>query len=175
MSGNGRAGGISDWIGRFADEVEPGGAVLDVAAGGGRHTRFFTGRGHPVTAVDRDCSGLADLRRIAGLEIVEADLEAGSWPFAGRTFAAVIVANYLWRPLFPALAASVAPGGVVLYDTFAVGNERYGRPSNPDFLLRRGELLGALEDGFRLIAYRYGFVRHPKPAVKQQIAARRAP
>ena len=110
--------------------------MLDVAAGAGRHTRFFRARGHPVTAVDRDTTGLADLRADAGVEIVEFDLEAGApFPFRGRPFDAVVVTNYLHRPILPDLVAAVAGGGVLLYETFARGHERFGRPRRPEFLL----------------------------------------
>src|SRR4030095_6335693 len=114
-------------------------AVLDVAAGGGRHPRFFAGRGHAITAIDRDISALAAQPNV---EIVQADLEGGSpWPLPGRTFGAVIVTNYLHPPLFPALLTALSPGGVLLYETFMEGNERFGRPSQPDFLLKHGELV----------------------------------
>jgi len=151
--------------------VPPGAPVLDVAAGAGRHTRLFAARGHPVTAVDRD---IASLRDIAGspAEIVQADLEDGSpCPFGARQFAAVVVTNYLHRPLFPALVDAVAPGGVLLYETFAAGNERFGKPSNPDFLLRPGELLDAVRGRLRVLAYEDLEVTEPKPAMVQRIAA----
>ena len=131
----------SPWIAAWAGLVPADAAVLDVAAGKGRHTRFFAERGHPVTAIDRDVSGLpiAD-----AIEIIAADLEDGSpWPLAGRTFGAVVVTNYLHRPLFPVLLDSVGPGGVLLYETFMIGNERFGKPSRPEFLLRRRRAAGA--------------------------------
>ena len=128
----------SAWIERFAPLVRSGGAVLDLACGGGRHSRLFLDRGHPVTALDRD---IAQAHLADGAEMIEADLENGSpWPLAGRRFAAVVVANYLWRPLFPQLLDSLDAGGVLLYETFALGNEAFGRPRNPDHLLERGEL-----------------------------------
>jgi SAM-dependent methyltransferase len=111
-----------------------GAAVLDLACGGGRHTRLFLARGHPVTAADLDLGGLADLRGHPQLELIAADLEGAPWPLPGRRFGAVVVTNYLWRPLFPAILESVDEGGVLLYDTFARGNE-VRRPTNPDFLL----------------------------------------
>ena len=121
---------------RFADLVPAGGRVLDVACGGGRHARFFLERGHPVTVVDRDTSGVADLHDDPDVEILEFDLEAGKpWPFAGRAFEGVVVTNYLWRPILADIVAAVAPGGVLLYETFARGQERFGQPHNPDFLL----------------------------------------
>src|SRR5688500_18521053 len=127
----------SPWVERFAGLVPAGGPVLDLACGGGRHTGLVLSRGHPVTAVDRDASGLGDLGADPGLEVVEADLEdggpvfTGEGPLAGRAFAGVVVTNYLWRPLLPGLVAAVAPGGALLYETFAAGNERFGRPTNP--------------------------------------------
>jgi len=161
----------SPWVARFAALVPAGGAVLDVAAGGGRHTRLFLGRGHPVVAVDRDTKGLAELEPSLGLEIVTADLEAASWPLPGRKFAGVVVTNYLHRPLFPALLAAVVPGGAFVYETFAAGNERFGKPSNPDFLLRPGELLETVRGRLRVIAYEDVEVAEPRPAMVQRIAA----
>jgi SAM-dependent methyltransferase len=163
----------SPWIERFADLAPEGGVVLDVAAGAGRHARLFLARGHPVVAVDRDTERLA--RSFAdqpGLEIVTADLEDGSpWPLDGRRFAGVVVTNYLSRPLLPTLVASVLPGGVLLYETFALGNERLGRPSNPDFLLRPGELLEVVRGQLDVVAYECREVAQPRPAVVQRIAA----
>lgn len=169
----------SPWVERFAALVPAGGEVLDVAAGGGRHARLFLERGHPVVAIDRDA---AALRAIAAalpttasrLEVIEADLEGGAtWPFRDRRFAGVVVTNYLHRPLLPMLVAAVAPGGVLLYETFAAGNERFGRPSNPDFLLRPGELLDAVRGELRVVAYEDRVVDAPRPAALQRIAATR--
>lgn len=160
-------------IARWAAHVPAGGAVLDVAAGGGRHTRLFLQRGHAVTAVDRDLAGLRD-EADARLELVQADLEGAPWPFAGRTFAGVVVCNYLWRPLLPALVAAVAPGGALLYETFAVGHERFGRPRNPDFLLRPGELLDAVRGALDVLEYEHGEVGDPPNAVRQRLLAVRA-
>ncbi len=144
--------------------------MLDLAAGCGRHTRFFLLRGHPVIAVDRD---VAALRVIADprLEVIEADLEGAPWPFGGRTFAGVVVSNYLWRPLVPLIVASVAPGGALLYETFAVGNERFGRPTNPDFLLRPGELLEAVRGHLEVREYSHGEEGAPPTAVRQRMCA----
>lgn len=160
----------SPWVVRFANLVPTGGPVLDVAAGGGRHTRFFRGRGHPVTAVDRDTAALA--RIDDQLEIITADLETeGAWPFGSRRFAGIVVTNYLHRPLFPGILAALAPGGVLLYETFAAGNERFGKPSNPDFLLKPGELLDVTRDRLRVVAYEDVELAEPKPAMVQRIAA----
>lgn len=139
---------------RFAALLPEGGTVLDVACGGGRHARALLERGHALTVVDKDTTYVADLADRA--EVVTTDLEDGSpWPFAGRTFGGVVVTNYLYRPLFPALAESVAPGGVLVYETFARGNEQFGRPRNPAHLLEPGELLSAFP-GLQVIAYEAG-------------------
>lgn len=157
----------SPWVVRFAPFVAPGGPVLDLAAGGGRHTRFFLERGHGVTAVDRDVS-----RVEAPATVVTADLEADAWPLGEAHFAGIVVTNYLHRPLFPAILAALAPDGVLIYETFAIGNERFGRPSNPDFLLRHGELLEmAAEGGLRVLAYEDLEVSEPRPARMQRLCA----
>ncbi|MEO5843539.1 MAG: class I SAM-dependent methyltransferase [Caldimonas sp.] len=161
----------SPWIARWTHLVAPGGSVLDVAAGNGRHARWLAERGHAVTAIDRDGAALAPLAAIA--EVVVADIESAPWPLAGRRFDAVVVANYLWRPLLPILKASLTPGGVLLYETFAVGNETVGRPSRPDFLLAPGELLDAAA-GLRIVAYEDGFLTDPDRFV-QRLAAIREP
>jgi SAM-dependent methyltransferase len=160
---------VSPWIERWAPLVPAGGTVLDVACGPGRHTRFFARRGCRVTAVDRDADAVAALGGIA--EAVVADIENGPWPFAGRAFDAVVVTNYLWRPLLPALLGAVAPGGALLYETFARGHEAFGKPSRPDFLLQPGELLG-LCAGFDVVAYEHGRLEQPARIV-QRIAALR--
>ena len=155
------------WAGLIAPKV----AVLDVAAGGGRHSRFFADRGHRVTALDRDTSRLA---AHAGIETVQADLENGSpWPLPGHTFGAVIVTNYLHRPLFPALLDALAPGGVLLYETFMEGNERFGEPSRPAFLLKDGELLDLVRGRLSVTAYEARMISEPKMAMVQRIAGRR--
>jgi SAM-dependent methyltransferase len=164
--------GPSPWVARFAALIPPGGTVLDLACGGGRHVRFLTDRGHPVIALDRDISKLGALKDAAGVEALEADLEnGGPWPLAGRRFAGVVVANYLHRPLFPAIVAAVAAGGVLIYETFAAGNERFGRPSSPDFLLRPGELLDAVRGTLRVVAYEDGIVDTPRRAAIQRVCA----
>jgi SAM-dependent methyltransferase len=162
----------SPWVARFADLVPADGRVLDVACGGGRHARFFLGQGHPVTVVDRDVSGVADLDGDPNVEILEFDLEAGEpWPVAGRVFDAVVVANYLWRPILPDIVAVVAPGGVLLYETFARGQEQFGHPHNPDYLLKPGELLDAVQGELRVVAYEDLVVEEPDPRAVQRIAA----
>ena len=161
----------SPWIERWAHLIAPGGRVLDVAAGSGRHTHWLAARGHRVTAVDRDAAAMASLSGIA--EVVVADLEAAAWPFTDRRFDGVVVTNYLWRPLLPLLSGSLAEGGVLLYETFAVGNETVGRPSRPDFLLAPGELLGATAS-LRTVSYEDGFLANPDRFV-QRLAAVREP
>lgn len=157
---------------QWAGLIASGAAVLDVAAGGGRHSGFFAHRGHQVTAVDRDTAALAPHPAI---EAIQADLEDGSpWPLPGRLFGAVIVTNYLHRPLFPALLDALAPGGVLLYETFMEGNERFGRPSNPRFLLKDGELLDLARGRLSVTAYEARMISEPKMAMVQRIAARRA-
>ena len=160
---------VSSWIATWAGLVPPGATVLDIAAGKGRHTRFFAGRGHRVTAVDRDVSGLAAADTI---EIIAADLEDGSpWPLAGRKFGAVVVTNYLHRALFPILFDALQPGGILLYETFMAGNERFGKPSRPEFLLNDGELLELVRGRFSVIAYEARMISEPKMAMVQRIAA----
>jgi len=162
------------WITRFAGMIPAGGPVADIACGRGRHGRLFLDRGHPVLFADRHVSGVADLAGTKGVEIIAADLEdAGAWPLGGRHFAAVVVTNYLWRPNMPKIVALVGPGGLLLYETFAVGNEAYGRPRNPDFLLRPGELLEAVRGHLDVLACEQRTVQRPDPAVIQHIAARR--
>ncbi len=159
----------SAWVARWAHLVAPGGTVLDVAAGNGRHSAFFAGRGHVVTAVDRDAVALAPVALFA--KTVVADLEAAPWPLAGRSFDAVVVTNYLWRPTFTDVVASVAVGGVLLYETFAAGHESVGRPSRPDFLLGRAELL-QLAAGLRIVAFEDGFLTDPDRFVQRIVAVR---
>lgn len=161
----------SAWALRWAERVPSGGRILDVACGTGRHARFFAARGHPVEAVDRDPALLAGLAGVPGVTRRHADLEQDPWPYAGEQFAGVVVANYLHRPLFPRLLESLAVDGVLLYETFAAGNERYGRPSNPDFLLKPGELLDLVRGKLRVVAYEDLFVSDPKPAMVQRICA----
>ena len=157
----------SAWVQRWSHLVPAGGAVLDVACGAGRHARWFAARGHPVTGVDRDAAALVALQGVG--TTVHADIENGPWPFADREFAAVIVTNYLWRPLFPRILAAVAPGGVLIHETFAQGNETVGKPSRPDFLLAPGELLQACA-GLRVVGFEDGFLDAP-PRFLQRIAA----
>jgi len=162
----------SPWIARFAGQVPPG-PVLDVAAGSGRNSILFLELGHPVLAVDRDIARLRPLAGRPGFEARANDLEVGGDPLPGGTFAAVIVTNYLHRPLLPSLIGAVAPLGWLLYETFAVGNEQYGRPSNPDFLLRPDELIETVRGRLDIVAYEHMTDTEPRMAVRQRIAARR--
>lgn len=163
----------SDWIVRWSHLLAPGATVLDVACGPGRHLAWFAGRGHPVTGIDR----IIDLARqqAPGAELVCADIEAGAWPLQRdgqpRTFGAVVVTNYLWRPLLDTIVRSVAPGGILLYETFAAGNEAWGRPTRPDFLLQPGELLRTCA-AMDVVAYEQGYLPDP-PRLVQRIAALR--
>jgi len=160
----------SAWVLRWAPLIRPGGRVLDVAAGHGRHARALQAMGHKVVAADIDTGGLRDA---PGLEVLTADLETGAWPFPPGAFDAIVVANYLHRPHFPHLIASLAPGGVLIFETFGQGNERLGRPRNPDFLLAPGELLRAFEGALEIVAYEHGEETLPRPAVRQRLCARR--
>jgi SAM-dependent methyltransferase len=147
----------SAWVQRWSHLVAVGGVVLDVACGQGRHAYWFYERNHPVALVDRAQAAIESIAIPApACEAVVADIENGPWPFAGRQFAAVVVTNYLWRPLLPTLLASLAPGGVLIYETFTQGNESVGKPSRPDFLLRTGELLEVCK-GLRVVAFEDGF------------------
>ncbi len=162
----------SQWVMRWSHLVPAGGTVLDVACGSGRHMRWFSEQKHPVAGVDR---AWAAINSVASLgEAVAADIESGPWPFAGRSFAGVVVTNYLWRPLLPAIVQCVAPGGVLLYETFAVGNEAFGKPSRPDFLLQPDELLGVCA-GLHVVAFEQGFLADPARCVQRIAAVRLGP
>ena len=157
----------SPWVQRWSHLVPAGGAVLDVACGTGRHMRWFHARNHAVTGVDIAQAAIDSVAPLG--EAVLADIEQGPWPFTGRQFDAVVVTHYLWRPLLPTIVASVAPGGVLIYETFAAGNETVGKPSRPDVLLRPGELLGVCQ-GLRVVAFEDGYLDAP-PRFMQRIAA----
>ena len=161
----------SAWVRRWAGWIRPGGAVLDVACGTGRHARFLAQLGFEVDAVDRDRALFEDPP--PNVAVLEADLESAPWPYAGRRFDGVVVTNYLHRPLLPRLVESLERGGLLVYETFAVGNERFGKPSNPAFLLQAGELLEAVRGALRVLAYEDLVVEEPRPAAVQRICARR--
>ena len=162
----------SPWVQRWAHLIPAGGTVLDVACGRGRHLRWFAARGHAVTGVDRDAEALKTLHGIG--ETIAADIENGPWPLAARQFDAVIVTNYLWRPLFDRIAAALAPSGVLVHETFALGNETVGKPSRAEFLLQPGELLRAYGD-LRVVAYEDGFLDTPPRFVQRIVAIRPHP
>jgi SAM-dependent methyltransferase len=162
----------SAWLQRWAHLISPGANVLDVACGAGRHMRFLAALGHHVTGIDRNPEALA-LAKSHGA-VTCADIENGPWPFIGQTFGCVIVTHYLWRPLLPTIVGSVAPGGVLIYETFAAGNETVGKPSRPDFLLQTGELLKVTE-GLRTVAYEDGFEDAPDRFVQRIVAVRSRP
>jgi SAM-dependent methyltransferase len=159
-------------VARFASLIPPG-EVLDLACGAGRHVALLLSLGHAVLAVDRDVAQLGPLADAEGVAALAADLEGAPWPLGGRRFSGVVVTNYLHRPLLPAIVAAVAPGGLLIYETFAVGNERFGRPRNPDFLLRPGELREAVAGILEVLAYEHREVAEPRPALVQRIAGRR--
>ena len=170
----------SPWVVRWSHLAAPGASVLDIACGGGRHLAWFAQRGHPVTGVDRDTA--AARARLPDAELITADIEAGPWPLAlalaedsaaARQFGLVVVTNYLWRALWPQILGSVAPGGVLIYETFAVGNETVGRPSRPDFLLQSGELLRVCAD-LDVVAYENGTLTAPARFVQRIAAVRKA-
>jgi len=162
----------SPWVRRFAHLVPKEGAVLDLAAGAGRHARFFAGRGHPVVAVDRTLDGMADLAADDPIERIQADLEDGSpWPLGGRQFAGIVVTNYLHRPLLALLAEALAPGGVLIYETFAVGQGQFGRPSGENYLLRPNELIRAYEPTLTIVGFEHGIDYAPNPKAVQRLAA----
>ncbi len=169
----------SPWVARWSHLAAQGATVLDVACGGGRHLQWFAQRGHAVTGVDRDTR--AALARVPSAELITADIESGPWPFTTneatsatvRQFGVVVVTNYLWRPLMQRILDSVAPGGVLIYETFASGNETVGRPGRPDFLLQSGELLRACAD-FHTVAYENGTLQAPDRFVQRIAAVRKA-
>jgi SAM-dependent methyltransferase len=168
---------VSPWVARWAHLVPAGSTVLDVACGLGRHAIHFNRLNHPVACVDIAQAAMDSVatRLPASAQLVVADIENGPWPFvqqgAVQQFGAVVVTNYLWRSLLPTLVASLAPGGVLIYETFAAGNETVGKPSRPDFLLQPGELLRACAE-LRVVAYEDGFVSHPARFVQRIVAVR---
>ncbi len=161
---------VSPWVRRWSHLVAPGASVLDLACGSGRHTRWFAGRGCHVTGVDRDAAALQALGGIA--ELIVADLEGAPWPLSGRKFDAVIVTNYLWRELLPRIVESLAPNGVLIYETFALGQASIGKPSNPVFLLHPGELL-SVAMGLHIVAFEDGFESTPERFVQRIVAVNR--
>ena len=166
------AAGASPWVRRWVSHLLSGSEVLDVACGRGRHLALLSELGHKVTGIDREVADAAALD-LPGVTLIEADVERGPWPLPMRQFDAVVVTNYLWRPLLPTLIASVAPGGLWIYETFMIGHEHYGRPRNPDFLLQPEELRQAADGQLEELAYEQGGEGQPVAAVRQRICARR--
>jgi SAM-dependent methyltransferase len=161
----------SPWVCRFAALIPAGGRVLDLACGRGRHALYLAARGYFVEAVDRDAEALACLRGHANVSARVADLEKEQWPYDGERFAGIVVTNYLHRPLFPLLLAALSPAAVLIYETFAAGNERFGKPRNPDHLLAPDELLETVRGKLRVIAFEDVIIEVPKPAAVQRICA----
>ncbi len=164
-------GEASDWVCRFVPLIRCSGTVLDLACGSGRHARRLAADGFLVDAVDRDAASLATLAGIQGVRTIQADLEEEDWPLRGRQYDAVIVTNYLYRPHFADLLDLVGPDGVLIYETFMRGNERFGRPSRPAFLLEPDELLERVRGRFAVVAFEQGEIAIPKPAVVQRVCA----
>jgi SAM-dependent methyltransferase len=165
-------GNPSRWVRRFAPLIAPGGRVLDLACGSGRHSLFLAAEGFRVEAVDRDAAAIAALAPLdPRVSARVADIEGGPWPYYGHVFDAVVVTNYLFRPLLPLIMNALDLNGVLIYETFMVGNERFGKPSNPAFLLRQGELLDVLRPKLNVVAFEQGEVELPRPAVVQRICA----
>jgi SAM-dependent methyltransferase len=163
---------VAALVARFAGEIPGGGRVLDVACGAGRHSRYLSGLGYRVLAVDRDLSRMqenpsADPAINANIELMQADLELDPWPFESMQFEGIVVTNYLYRPHFPLLLRALAPGGVLIFETFAKGNERYGHPRNPDYLLEAGELLQTFSVDLSIISFEQGYTDKPGPSVRQ--------
>ena len=161
------SGAASPWVLRWAHLIAPGSTVLDLACGHGRHMRSLHSLGLSCLGLDRDAAAL-DVAKAFG-EVLQADVENQPWPLSGQTFGAVVVTNYLWRPLFPAILGSLGPGGVLIYETFALGNETVGKPSNPLFLLQPGELLAVCAP-LRVVAFEDGFLSEPARSVQRIVA-----
>ncbi len=163
-----------DWVVRHAGQIAALGHVLDVACGGGRHTRYLLGLGYRVTALDCDTGALSDLAGHPNLRVLEHDLEDGSaWPLAGEVFEGIVVSNYLYRPMFDPVANALATGGLLIYQTFSHGNAAYGKPRNPAFLLRENELLDVFGPRLAVLDFHQGYMDRPTPAVIQRICCRK--
>jgi SAM-dependent methyltransferase len=170
-SGHGLTDAASGWVKRWAALIPEGGTVLDLACGSGRNSRYLAGLAYRVIATDIDTSVLAGLESVAMIKTLRADLEGDEWPFAGQSFDGIVVVNYLHRPLLTHLAQALGADGVLIYESFGQGNERYGRPSNPDYLLRPGELLEVFDPLLTVVAYEFGVEYEPRPAVRQRLCA----
>ncbi|TRZ90659.1 MAG: class I SAM-dependent methyltransferase [Rhodocyclaceae bacterium] len=164
----------SPWVERFAPMIRAGGSVLDLACGKGRHSLLLAKLGYEVEAVDRDAGALARISAMApGIVTRLADLEGDPWPYDGRRFDGIVVANYLYRPLLPLLLDALDANGVLIYETFMAGNERFGKPSNPAFLLRQDELLDLVRPRLTVVAFEQGEIDVPRPARVQRLCATR--
>lgn len=164
----------SAWVVRWAPSIPAGGRVLELACGYGRHARFLASTGYSVLACDRDAEALATLEGAAAIETLKLDLEDGTpWPFGAAQFAGIVVTNYLHRPVLARLPEALQTGGILIYETFMAGNECYGKPSNPAFLLRPGELYEVFSRPLEVLAFEQGLASTPKPAMTQRICARR--
>jgi SAM-dependent methyltransferase len=163
----------SPWVIRHAPLIPTGGQVLDLACGNGRHARHLHALAHKVVATDKNLAGVGDLEGISNIELHETDLELGDWPFKAEQFTGIIITNYLYRPHFPSIARSLIPNGLLIFETFAAGNEKFGRPHNPDYLLQPNELLRAFMDSLSIISFEQGKDEQPHPAVRQRLCARR--
>ncbi|MEO6422996.1 MAG: class I SAM-dependent methyltransferase [Candidatus Nitrotoga sp.] len=161
----------SPWICRYAQLIRSGGQVLDLACGNGRHTRWLAAKNWRVSAVDRDAAALDELQQVPNVSTLVADLESDVWPYSGHRFDGIVVSRYLHRPLMPRLIESLHAGGVLIYETYMNGNERFGRPKNPDFLLRSNELLEVFFPHLTVIAFQQGEFQEPAPSVIQRICA----
>ena len=160
----------AEWVRHYSGIICRGGTVLDLACGAGRHTRMLLERGKIVTALDRDTSQIVDLSETRNLKIVEHDLEgSAAWPFGSRVFDGIVVVNYLFRPLFPMIIDALAGNGVLIYQTFAIGNEKYGHPRNPNYLLAKNELLDAFGKELNVVKFNQGYIGRPSPAIVQRI------
>ncbi|TVO65757.1 class I SAM-dependent methyltransferase [Denitromonas ohlonensis] len=164
----------SAWVQRHAGGLMAGSSVLDLACGRGRHARWLADRGCHVTAADRDPAALAAIDAHPGVTPCALDLESGdAWPWPDASFDAIVVTNYLHRPSFDRLAALLCPGGLLIYETFMLGNAAFGKPSNPNFLLMPGELLERTREAFTVLAFEQGEIARPAPAMVQRICARK--
>ncbi|CAG0965937.1 demethylmenaquinone methyltransferase / 2-methoxy-6-polyprenyl-1,4-benzoquinol methylase [Methylophilaceae bacterium] len=164
----------SGWLSEHAHLIKPSGRVLDVAAGSGRNARWLARQGFRVEAVDRDRQALESMKGVENINCRLADIENGAWPYAGQQFDAIVVCRYLHRPLFSSFSDNLTPGGILVYETFMQGHEAYGRPANPDFLLRPGELLEVFQGRFEIVAFEQGYQETPKPSMMQRICAVKA-
>lgn len=164
----------SPWVMRFAPLIRAGGTILDLACGSGRNARWLAGQGWQVEAVDRDAALLEGLRDVKNIHIIQADLEHAPWPYAGRSFDGIVVCRYLHRPLLPLLAASLAENGVLIYETFMCGQEKYGRPTNAEFLLKPNELMEYFNNKLEVLCFEQGVFNEPQPRSLQRICLRNA-